>query len=273
MEKDPKSEFLKHVVVRAGADTTKPERFPCGHLQCLGKEHLAVGEHFPYGAQGAELLACVVCEPKEACPDHALARQIAQLSRGEITRVEDPEDRFIEWHELSWADGGTACDTCEGEPPVVLSYFCNDENQVFYFRPWTVLARYLNDELEKVAEDPESYNPEPPVGAVEERATWVRELLEIAMENEDPESPQADWIYGLQCTVGEEKSYSILQCEDLSQGGTLNVIRSFPTLQLALAFRSAWGADDVASLNVNDLARIEALAIQVRVKGVSDDHA
>jgi hypothetical protein len=23
-----------------------------------------VGEAFPYGAQGAELLACVVCEPK-----------------------------------------------------------------------------------------------------------------------------------------------------------------------------------------------------------------
>ena len=62
MEKDPKSEFLKHVVVRAGADTTKPGRFACGHLQRLGKEHLAVGEHFPYGAQGAELIACVVCE-------------------------------------------------------------------------------------------------------------------------------------------------------------------------------------------------------------------
>ena len=63
MERDPKSEFLKHVVVRAGADTTKPGRFKCGHLQRLGKEHLAVGEHFPYGAQGAELLACVVCGP------------------------------------------------------------------------------------------------------------------------------------------------------------------------------------------------------------------
>ena len=62
MERDPKSEFLKGVVERAGADTSQPGRFPCGHLQRLGKEHLAVGEHFPYGAQGAELLACVVCE-------------------------------------------------------------------------------------------------------------------------------------------------------------------------------------------------------------------
>ena len=65
MEKDPKTEFLKHVVARAGADTTKPTRFPCGHLQRLDKEHLAVGESFPYGAQGAELLACVVCEVAE----------------------------------------------------------------------------------------------------------------------------------------------------------------------------------------------------------------
>jgi len=65
MERDPKIEFLKHVVARAGADTTKPGRFPCGHLQRLTKAHLAVGEHFPYGAQGAELLACVVCELKD----------------------------------------------------------------------------------------------------------------------------------------------------------------------------------------------------------------
>jgi hypothetical protein len=64
MERDPKIEFLKHVVARAGADTTKPGRFPCGHLQRLSKEHLTVGESFPYGAQGAELLACGVCEPK-----------------------------------------------------------------------------------------------------------------------------------------------------------------------------------------------------------------
>jgi len=34
-------------------------------LQRLGKEHLAVGEHIPHGAQGAELLVCVVCEATE----------------------------------------------------------------------------------------------------------------------------------------------------------------------------------------------------------------
>lgn len=61
-ERDAKTEFLKRIVERAGADTSEPGRFACGHLQRLGKEHLAVGEHFPYGAQGAELLACVVCE-------------------------------------------------------------------------------------------------------------------------------------------------------------------------------------------------------------------
>jgi hypothetical protein len=53
------------VAERAGASWGAPGRFPCGHLQRLTKAHLAVGEHFPYGAQGAELLACVVCEPSE----------------------------------------------------------------------------------------------------------------------------------------------------------------------------------------------------------------
>jgi hypothetical protein len=61
-EVDPKTEFLKRVAERAGASQGAPGRFPCGHLQRLSKEHLAVGEHFPYGAQGAELLACVVCK-------------------------------------------------------------------------------------------------------------------------------------------------------------------------------------------------------------------
>jgi len=61
-EIDPKTEFLKSVAERAGASQGAPGRFPCGHLQRLGKEHLAIGEHFPYGAQGAELIACVVCE-------------------------------------------------------------------------------------------------------------------------------------------------------------------------------------------------------------------
>jgi len=65
MERDPKTEFLKRVVARAGVDTAGQGRFPCGHLSRLSKEHLAVGEHFPYGAQGAELLACVVCESSE----------------------------------------------------------------------------------------------------------------------------------------------------------------------------------------------------------------
>ncbi|MFM8915831.1 MAG: methionine adenosyltransferase domain-containing protein, partial [Candidatus Limnocylindrus sp.] len=64
-ERDAKTEFLKRVAERAGADTSQPGRVPCGHLQRLGKEHLAAGENFPYGAQGAELLECVVCEATE----------------------------------------------------------------------------------------------------------------------------------------------------------------------------------------------------------------
>ena len=61
-ERDPKAAFLRRVAVRAGVSLGAPGRFPCGHLQRLTKAHLAAGEHFPYGAQAAELLECVVCK-------------------------------------------------------------------------------------------------------------------------------------------------------------------------------------------------------------------
>jgi S-adenosylmethionine synthetase len=74
-EVDPKTEFLKRVAERAGVSQGALGRFPCGHLQRLGKEHLAVGEHFPYGAQGAELLACLVCESTEGSATATKGRQ------------------------------------------------------------------------------------------------------------------------------------------------------------------------------------------------------
>ena len=253
MDKAPKTEFLKHVVERAGADTTKPGRFACGHLQQLTKEHLAVGEHFPYGAQGAELLACVVCEPAEACSDHDLARELAQLTRGEIEAISDPSARLEEWREFSWRNGGTACDECSGTPPVVLSFFCNEERQITGFREWTALKRYLVHQLEFVAEDPESYDPEPVNGSQDDLAAWYRQLIQIAIENEDPSDSAADWVFGLQVTVGDERSYALLQSWDLFQGFGVGVVQAFPTLEQALAFRANWGTDDVDSLATEDV--------------------
>ena len=54
--------FLRRVVLRGGVEAGEPGRFPCGHLQELRREHLIEGEHFPFGAQAALLIICVVCE-------------------------------------------------------------------------------------------------------------------------------------------------------------------------------------------------------------------
>ena len=62
MSSDPKTLFLKRVVKRGGVKKGVRGRFRCGHLSRLTKAHLVPGEFFPYGASGAALLACVVCE-------------------------------------------------------------------------------------------------------------------------------------------------------------------------------------------------------------------
>jgi hypothetical protein len=61
MGKDPKTELLKRVVERAGASQGAPEDSlrPSVAPQKMAPRHWA---HFTYGAQGAELAACVVCE-------------------------------------------------------------------------------------------------------------------------------------------------------------------------------------------------------------------
>jgi hypothetical protein len=251
--RDPKEAFLRRVVERAGVDASQPGRFACGHLQRLGKEHLAAGKNYPYGAQDTELLGCIVCEPEEACPDHDLAREIAQLARGEIEAISDPSARLEEWREFSWRNGGTVCDDCVGTPPVVLSFFCNEEGQITGFREWSALKRYLADQLELVAEDPESYDPEPVNGTRDELAVWYRKLIQIAIENEDPSDSAADWVFGLQVMVSDEHSYALLQSWDLFQGFGVGVERAFPTLEQALAFRASWGADDLAAVSTETI--------------------
>ena len=208
-----------------------------------------MGENFPYGAQGAELIECVVCEPAEACPDHDLARELAQLARGEIEAISDPTARLEEWREFSWKNGGTACDECIGTPPVVLSFFCNEERQITGFREWSALKRYLAHQLEFVAEDPESCDPEPVNRSQDDLAAWYRQLIQIAIENEDPSDSAADWVFGLQVTVGDERSYALLHSWDLFQGFGVGVVQAFPTLEQALAFRASWGADDLNAVS------------------------
>jgi hypothetical protein len=188
-----------------------------------------------------------------ACPDHELAQQISQLARGEIEAVSDPHKRLVEWREFSWRNGGTACDQCAGTPPVVLSFFCNDEHQITGFREWNTLKRYLADQLELVAEDPESYEPEPVNGTRDEVAAWYRQLIEIAMENEDPSESTVDWVFGLQVSVGEVHSYALLRSWDLFEGYGVGVEGAFPTLEQALAFRTSRGTNDLNALSTETI--------------------
>lgn len=64
-EDDPKALFLRRVVLRSGRAPGATDRFPCGHLRQVRREHLLPGEGFPYGAAGATLLQCVVCSSAE----------------------------------------------------------------------------------------------------------------------------------------------------------------------------------------------------------------
>jgi len=61
MSSDPKTLFLRRVVKRGGVKKGVRGRFKCGHLRRLTTAHLVPGEFFPYGAQGAQLLDCVIC--------------------------------------------------------------------------------------------------------------------------------------------------------------------------------------------------------------------
>lgn len=189
----------------------------------------------------------------DSCPDHNLAHQIAQLARGEIEAISDPSARLEEWREFSWSNGGTACDKCVGTPPVVLSFFCNEERQIIGFRDWSALKRYLANQLEYVAEDPDSYDPEPANGTQDELAAWYRQLIQIAIEDEDPSDSVADWVFGLQVTVGEERSFALLRSWDLFEGFGVGVERAFPTLEQALAFRASWGADDLDAVSTETI--------------------
>ena len=189
----------------------------------------------------------------DSCPDHDLANQIAQIARGEIEAISDPNARLEEWREFAWRNGGTACDECVGTPPVVLSFFCNEERQIIGFREWSALKRYLADQLEYVAEDPDGYDPEPVNGTRDELAAWYRQLIQIAIENEDPSDSVADWVFGLQVTVGEGHSYALLRSWDLFEGFGVGVEGAFPTLAQALEFRASWGVDDLDAVNTETI--------------------
>jgi hypothetical protein len=135
----------------------------------------------------------------------------------------------------------------------VLSFFCNEERQIIGFREWSALRRYLANQLEYVAEDPDCYDPEPVNGTQDEIAAWYRQLIQIAIENEDPSDSAADWVFGLEVSVGEERSYALLRSWDLFQGFGVGVERAFPTLEQALAFRAAWGADDLDAVSTETI--------------------
>ncbi len=71
---DPKTLFLRRVVLRGGIKPGEKGRFPCGHLSRLDRSHLIPGESFPYGASGATLISCV------ACPEPAKSKSTTKRS-------------------------------------------------------------------------------------------------------------------------------------------------------------------------------------------------
>jgi hypothetical protein len=191
-----------------------------------------------------------------ACEDHALARELAQLARGEL-RALNNDAPLGEWRDFSGTGGGVACDACPGQPPVQLAFFCNEEWQITGFRTWDVLAGYLRQALDDVRESAEDFDPEPVGGTTEERAAWIKNL--IAPRAEDGQD-ECDWYFGLHAAVGGEESFSILRCWDLYRGFDIAVVKAFTSLADALAFRASWGSDDVESLSAAEVDHIERLA-------------
>jgi len=191
-----------------------------------------------------------------ACEHHALARELAQLARGEL-RALNNDAPLAEWRDFSGTGGGVTCDACPGQPPVQLAFFCNEEWQITGFRTWDVLAGYLRQALDDVRESPEDFEPEPIGGTTEERAAWIKYL--IAPRAKDGEY-ECDWIFGLHVTVGNDESFSILRSWDLYSGFDIAVVKAFTSLADALAFRASWGSDNVESLSAAEVDQIERLA-------------
>ncbi len=186
----------------------------------------------------------------ELCPDHELALELHRRAKGESSN-DDLPDLLDDWHEYIFKGTFTACDQCEGEPPVKLEFHCNRDEQLTGFVPWPILGFLLANQIDRVREEPDDYEPEPVDGTDEERAAWYRDLVEIAFENES--SDQQDWYFVLRVAVGESESSSFVRSRELIHGSTVVSLRPFTTLEAAIAHRAMLGTDDLNALTYDQL--------------------
>jgi hypothetical protein len=187
---------------------------------------------------------------RNLCVDHELGYELHRRAVGESTS-EDLPPLLDDWCE-SIFDGETiVCDECEGEAPLRLKFHCNREEQLQSFHPWPMLQYLLSEQLDRVREEPEDYEPEPVDGTPEERAAWYRLQLEIAFEN--VESDQQDWWFVLQVFVGKVEMSAVVRSRELMHGSTVVSLKPFTTLEAALQHRASLGTDDLDALTFEQL--------------------
>ena len=184
------------------------------------------------------------------CPDHELAYELHRRATGESTS-EDLPSLLDDWCESIFDGDAIVCDDCESESPLRIKFHCNREAQLLGFHPWPMLRYLLSEQLGRVREEPEDYEPEPVDGTLEERASWYRTQLEIAFEG--LESDQQDWWFVLQVIVGKVEMSAVVRSRELMHGSAVVSLRPFTTLEAALQHRASLGTDDLAALTYEQL--------------------
>ena len=184
------------------------------------------------------------------CVDHELGYELHRRAVGESTS-EDLPQLLDDWCEFIFDGEEMVCDECEGEPSLRLKFHCNREEQLQGFHTWPQLRYLLSEQLDRVREEPDDYDPEPLDGTPEERAAWYRLQLEIAFEN--VESDQQDWWFVLQVFVGKVEVSTVVRSRELMHGSTVVSLKPFTTLEGALQHRASLGTDDLDALTFEQL--------------------
>ena len=183
------------------------------------------------------------------CFDHLLGYELHRRATGKSTS-EDLPSRLDDWCELIFDGDAIVCDECSVSP-LSLRFHCNREEQLQGFHPWPMLRYLLTEQLDRVREEPEDFEPEPVDGTPEERAAWYRTQLEIAFEH--VESDQQDWWFVLQVFVGKVEVSAVVRSREQLHGSTVVSLRPFTTLEAALQHRASLGTDDLDALTFEQL--------------------
>lgn len=183
------------------------------------------------------------------CFDHLLGYELHRRATGKSTS-EDLPSRLDDWCELIFDGDAIVCDECS-VLSLSLRFHCNREEQLQGFHTWPQLRYLLSEQLDRVREEPDDYDPGPVDGTPEERAAWYRALLEGAFERLD--SDQQDWWFVLQVFVGKVEVSAVVRSRELGHGSTVVSLTPFTTLEAALQHRSSLGTDDLGSLTFDQL--------------------